>query len=52
MSEFVIKCISPGCTVIFAGQKRYTASQIDDEIAMGTDFGMKLKQARDEVAAL
>lgn len=52
MSGFVIKCISPGCTVVFAGKERYTASQIDDEIAKGTDFGRKLKEARDEVAAL
>lgn len=49
---FVIKCISPGCTVVFAGVQSYTASQIDDEIAKGTDFGRKLKEARDEVAAL
>lgn len=52
MSGFVIKCISPGCTVVYAGLEHYTASQIDDEIARGTDFGRKLKEARDEVAAL
>ncbi len=52
MNGFIIKCISPGCTVVFAGLQRYTASQIDDEINSGSEFGKKLKQARDEVAAL
>ncbi len=51
-APFVIKCISDDCTVVHAGINRFTASQIDDEINKGTDFGKKLKLARDEVAAL
>ncbi len=51
-SPFVIKCISEQCTVVHAGANRYTASALDDEIAKGTEFGKKLKIARDEVALL
>jgi len=55
-SPFVIKCISEQCTVVHAGVKIYTADALQD--AIDTDgnipgsFGFKLKQARDEVAAL
>lgn len=49
---FVIKCLSEQCTVVHAGANRYTASALDDEIAKGTEFGKKLKIARDEVALL
>lgn len=52
MKPFVIKCISEQCTVVHAGANRYTASALDDEIAKGTEFGKKLKTARDEVALL
>ncbi len=51
-SPFVIKCISEQCTVVHAGANRYTASALDDEIEKGTEFGKKLKLARDEVALL
>lgn len=51
-SPFVIKCVSEQCTVVHAGLQRYTADGIDDEIAKGTEFGRKLKEARDEVAKL
>jgi hypothetical protein len=49
---FIIKCISEQCTVVHVGAKAYTASQLDDEINSGSDFGKKLKKARDELAAL
>lgn len=52
VAPFVIKCISEECTVVHAGVNRFSASQIDQEISSGSDFGKKLKIARDEVAAL
>lgn len=51
-APFVIKCISEECTVVHAGVNSFSASQIDQEISSGSDFGKKLKIARDEVAAL
>ncbi len=51
-NPFVIKCISEQCTVVFAGAKKYTADGLTDEINSGSEFGKKLKQARDEVALL
>jgi len=51
-SPFVIKCISEQCTVVHAGAKRYTADGLDDEINSGSEFGKKLKIAKDEVANL
>ena len=49
---FIIKCISDDCTVVHAGIKTYKVGELDDEIAKNTDFGRKLKEARDEVAQL
>jgi hypothetical protein len=51
-SPFIIKCISEQCTVVHAGAKRYTTDGITDEINSGSEFGKKLKQARDEVMNL
>lgn len=49
---FVIRCISEQCTVVHAGASRYTASALDDEINSGSEFGQKLKKARQEVAEM
>jgi hypothetical protein len=49
---FIIKCISNDCTVVHASGKKYTAGQLEDEINSGSEFGRKLKEARDEVAQL
>ncbi len=49
---FIIKCISDDCTVVHASGKRYTAGELDDEINSGSEFGKKLREARDEVAIL
>lgn len=49
---FIIKCISDDCTVVHAGIKKYTAGELDDVINSGSEFGRKLKEARDEVAKL
>jgi hypothetical protein len=51
-APFVIKCISEQCTVVHAGGSRFTAGELDDQINSGTEFGKKLKLARDEVAEL
>jgi hypothetical protein len=55
-NPFVIKCLSEECTIVHAGVSRYTASQLDDEIAKGENipgsFGYKLKMAKQEVAML
>ena len=51
-TPFVIKCISEQCTVVHAGAQRYTVDGLTDEINSGSEFGKKLKIARDEVAML
>jgi hypothetical protein len=51
-APFIIKCLSDECTVVHAGTKTYTAGQLEDEINSGSEFGRKLKEARDEVANL
>jgi len=49
---FVIRCPFEECsTQIFAGRP-YTLDQLDDEINSGSEFGKKLKIAKDEVANL
>lgn len=49
---FVIKCISEQCTIVYAGVQKMSPDAIEQEIRSGTEFGKKLKQARDEVALL
>ncbi len=53
---FIIKCLSDECTVVHAGAKTYTAGELEDLITkegnIPGSFGAKMKQARDEVAAL
>ena len=49
---FIIKCISDECTVVHASGKTYTAGELEDVINSGSEFGRKLKEARDEVAKL
>lgn len=49
---FIIKCLSDDCTVVHAGIKTYNIGELEDEIKSGSEFGKKLKEARDEVAQL
>lgn len=49
---FIIKCLSDECTVVHASGKTYTAGELEEVINSGSEFGRKLKEARDEVANL
>ncbi len=51
-APFVIKCISEQCTIVYAGFQKLSPDAIEKEINSGSEFGKKLKEARDEVAAL